>query len=137
MLERLGCDFHHLGVACRDLDAEEQSWAFLGYRRDTADFHDPRQKVSGRFLVGPGPRLELLVGTSQESPVAAMVRQGIKLYHHAYVTERFDETVGSLRSRGIKLVSGPMPAVAFDGCKIAFFMTPTMNLIEIIERKRQ
>ena len=137
MLGRLGCDFHHLGVACRELDAEERSWASLGYRSETADFHDPGQKVSGRFLVGPGPRLELLVGTSQDSPIAAMVRQGVKLYHHAYVAKRFDETVGSLRSGGTKLVSGPMPAVAFGGCRIAFFVTPTMNLIEIIERKRQ
>ena len=89
------------------------------------------------FWLDPDPALSFWLAPLKNSPIAAMVRQGVKLYHHAYVAKRFDETVGSLRSGGTKLVSGPMPAVAFGGCRIAFFVTPTMNLIEIIERKRQ
>jgi len=49
--------FHHLGVACRNLDVEEAVWVPLGYTREGDDFEDPRQQIRGRFLTGPGPRL--------------------------------------------------------------------------------
>jgi methylmalonyl-CoA/ethylmalonyl-CoA epimerase len=41
---QLGIDlrFHHLGVACRDLDLEERAWTPMGYQRERADFRDPR-----------------------------------------------------------------------------------------------
>jgi methylmalonyl-CoA/ethylmalonyl-CoA epimerase len=137
MLNQLGCDFHHLGVACRDLEQEIRLWSQLGYQQESPIFEDPVQSVRGLFLTGPGPRLELLVSLTQEGPVAQMVRRGIKIYHQGFEAPDFDDAIALLRAANYKLVKGPVPAVAFAGRRIAFFLMPNMNLIEIIESERQ
>ena len=52
--------FHHVGVACEDIEVESARWLVLGYVRDGEPFEDPRQGVRGVFLAGQSPRLELL-----------------------------------------------------------------------------
>src|SRR5690242_6335231 len=49
-LTELGVDgltFHHVGVACSTLDAEEKVFTALGYVREHPDFVDPVQGVHG------------------------------------------------------------------------------------------
>jgi methylmalonyl-CoA/ethylmalonyl-CoA epimerase len=135
MLSELGCTFHHLGVACRNLEGEAKVWTQLGYTADGPDFEDPIQMVKGRFLSGAGPRLELLIPTTPHSPVAAVLQRGEKIYHQAFIAPNLAETVDTLRRARCKLTVGPVPAVAFGGRQIAFLMTPTMNLLEFIEAK--
>ena len=125
--------FHHLGVACRDLDREFDSWERLGYRAEGGAFHDPIQKVHGRFIVGPGPRLELLAPAGPGSPVDGVLDRGGKIYHQGFEAFGFDAALADLQTSGARLVAPPAPAVAFDGRRIAFLMTNTLNLIEIIE----
>ena len=79
MLSKLGGKFHHLGVACLDLDKESKPWVTLGYRPEAPDFEDTIQQVRGRFLIGAGPRLELLVATTPTSPVTAALARGANL----------------------------------------------------------
>lgn len=136
MLQALKCTFHHLGVACRNLDQEFEVWKALGYEAEGPDFEDPVQRVRGRFLTGPGPRLELLVALTPDSPVEAMVRRGIKFYHQAFETSAFDEAVAALKQANYKLATGPVPAVAFEERRIAFFFLPQLNLIELIEGRQ-
>lgn len=133
LLEDLSCTFHHLGIACRDLDAETAPWLALGYHAEGPDFEDPIQKVRGRFLLGAGPRLELLAALTTESPIDGMLKRGTKIYHQAFVTTRFDEAVTALRASDGKLVAGPVAAEAFERRRIAFIALPNMNVIELIE----
>jgi len=132
-LDGLPLQFHHLGVACRNLDVEAAAWTILGYLPEGPDFTDPVQQVSGRFLAGPGTRLELLVAAGPKSPVPAMLARGVKIYHTAYETSAFDGALQALRARRCKLTVGPVPAIAFGGRRIAFLLLPNMNLIELIE----
>ena len=135
MLNRLNCKFHHLGLACADLDREARPWLDLGYRNEAQDFEDPIQKVRGRFLIGPGPRLELLTPLSVDSPITAMIQRGVRIYHQAFEAPTFDETIATLRAANYKLVAGPVPAVAFEDRRIAFLVVPNLNVIEIIEKR--
>ena len=135
MLDQLGCRFHHLGVACRDLAQEARTWLSLGYRADSEIFEDPIQSVRGQFLAGPGPKLELLASLTPDGPVAQMVRRGIKIYHQGFETAGFDAAIIVLRGANFKLVKGPVPSVAFATRRIAFFLMPNMSLIEIIEKE--
>jgi methylmalonyl-CoA/ethylmalonyl-CoA epimerase len=135
MLRSVGGSFHHIGIACRDLDSESSDWLAQGYEIEGPDFEDPLQLVRGRFLVGPGPRLELLVGTAPGSPVDGVIARGGKLYHQAWDVPAFDKAVDKLSSK-VRLIGGPSPAVAFGGRRIAFFLTPAMNLLELIERSQ-
>jgi len=128
----MNLNFHHIGVACRDLNSETRRLSALGYAVEGADFSDLTQGVSGRFLVGGGPRLELLVPLGQKGTLTPWLKSGVKLYHLAYETPEIEAGVAHLRSQGAKVVVPPVPAVAFGGRPISFLMLPNMLLVEII-----
>lgn len=125
--------FHHLGLACRSIEMELSAWTRVGYRAEGEIFEDPIQKIRGVFVVGCGPRLELLEPAGEGSPIAGYLSRGVKLYHQAFVAQDFDVGLASLSALGAKLVAPAQPAVAFDGRRIAFLMMAGLNLLEIIE----
>ncbi len=133
MLTTLGCTFHHLGVACRKLDTEQRYWETLGYVQEGPEFDDPVQRVRGRFLVGPGPRLELLTPTSQDSPVEGVIKRRNKIYHQAFETTDFDRALVTLEGTGARRIAEPASAVAFGGRRIVFLLLPNGHLLELIE----
>ena len=125
--------FHHIGLACTNLDAETKKLAILGYHTESDDFIDPIQGVHGRFLVGQVPRLELLVPIDKaESCLTPWLKSGTKMYHLAYETDAVEDAIEQLSTQRAKVVVHPVPAVAFDNRKIAFVMLPNMLLIELI-----
>ena len=128
--------FHHLGVACRNLDAEETVWAPLGYTREGEDFEDPRQQIRGRFLTGPGPRLELLVGTPGSTVLDPWLSRGIKIYHQAFEVADVRATIAEMMQLRARVVVEPVPAVAFGGREISFLLLANGSLVELIERAR-
>jgi len=134
-LTALALVFHHVGVACTDLDAENRRLALLGYHAEGEDFADPVQGVRGRFLVGPGPRLELLapLGASAGGILEPWLRAKTKLYHLAFTLAEIQAAIEHLVTQRCRLLTGPVPAVAFGGRPIAFLMLPNMLLIELIE----
>lgn len=125
--------FHHIGVACRDLDAETRRLSPLGYRVEGTDFFDPLQGIHGRFLVGNGPRLELIVQAANGGVLQPWLNSGVKLYHMAYETPDLELGIAYLRGQRAKLVVKPVPAIAFQNRKIAFLMMPNMLLVELID----
>ncbi|HEV8500230.1 MAG TPA: VOC family protein [Casimicrobiaceae bacterium] len=129
-------EFHHIGVACRDVDAEVERLAALGYLPEHPEFLDPVQGVRGRFMTGQSPRLELLepLHGVVDGVLAPWLNQGIKLYHLAYLTPDLAAEIERLRSGGAKLMVKPVPAVAFGGREIAFLMLANGILIELISR---
>ena len=124
---------HHLGVACRDLDLEERAWVSLGFSREGADFEDPRQQIRGRFLVGAGSRLELLVGTPGSKVLTPWLSRGIKIYHQAFEVPDLLGAMDRLRGTGARVAVEPVAAVAFGGRAISFLMLPNGSLIELIQ----
>jgi methylmalonyl-CoA/ethylmalonyl-CoA epimerase len=127
-------NFHHIGVACHDLEAETRWFAALGYHPEGHDFTDPVQGISGRFLIGGGPRLELLTPLSQNGVLAPWLKSGVKLYHLAYESPNIDADLARLRAEGAKVVVAPIPAVAYAGRKIAFLVLRNSLLMELIAR---
>jgi len=133
MLTKLGCTFHHLGVACRNLDTEQRYWEALGYTLEGEEFQDAIQRVRGRFLVGPGPRLELLMPMGPDSPVEGVIKRRHKIYHQAFETRMFDEALATLEGSGARRTAEPTNAIAFNGRRIIFLFLPNGNLLELIE----
>ncbi|MCH7344984.1 VOC family protein [Pelomonas sp. CA6] len=130
-----GWDFHHLGYACKDLDAAQRFFAAIGYTLEGAEFEDPTQGIRGRFLNGAGPRIELL----QDLPGRDTLRPwldggGSRLYHLAYEVPDMDAALAWSRAqRGLVTVQ-PVAAVAFGGRRIAFVMFRHGPMLEFIER---
>jgi methylmalonyl-CoA/ethylmalonyl-CoA epimerase len=125
--------FHHIGVACRDLNFEAEKFAILGYIPEGGIFCDPIQGVEGMFLVGGGPRLEILKPLSSKGVLTPWLKSGTKLYHLAYsVGDDMQSEIEKFRRVGAKVVVQPVNAIAFSGAKICFLMLPNMLLVELI-----
>jgi methylmalonyl-CoA/ethylmalonyl-CoA epimerase len=125
--------FHHIGVACRDLDKDAKTFALLGYSPEGDDFRDERQGIRGRFIVGPGPRLELLVALPGSTVLEPWLRKGVKYYHEAFFVPDLGRGIDELCANGGKVVVEPVPAVAFDNREIAFVMLPNVTLVELVQ----
>jgi methylmalonyl-CoA/ethylmalonyl-CoA epimerase len=130
-----GLVFHHVGVACTAIMAEERFFAMLGYRREGEIFVDPVQGIRGCFLAGQAPRVELLeplAASDTKGVLAPWLAQGVKLYHLAYLVPQLAPAIDSMRAQRAKLVVAPVPAVAFGGREIAFVMLANRLLVELI-----
>ena len=99
-----GHRFHHLGIAVRDMDGAIESYAqMLGLRLLGPPVDDPIQRVRVCFLGSDAP--------------------GEIVY----------ELVTPLVAAGCYVIAEPVPAVAFAGRRIAWLMTGTRHLIELLE----
>ena len=130
--DSLGLRFHHVGVACSDIDKENRHFSVLGYTPEGEDFVDPLQGIRGRFLGGQVPRVELLMPLEGSKVLDGWLAAKVKLYHLAYETGDINGAIERLGKLGAKTVRSPVPAVAFQGRQIAFLMLPNMLLVELI-----
>ncbi len=107
--------FHHIGVACRQIDSEQRGWMSLGYTPDSERFEDPLQGVSGVFMSGPGPRMELLENLPGSDTLNPFLDAGIKMYHNAFEVPELERAVTLLQNQRARILSPPKPAVALEG----------------------
>jgi methylmalonyl-CoA/ethylmalonyl-CoA epimerase len=126
--------FHHLGWACKDLATETAVLAALGYSPEGPVFTDEHQGVSGRFLVGTGPRIELLTNLPGSSVLTPWLSRGVKVYHQAYVVEDLEPAISSMQNQRARLMKPPAPAPAFDDRRVCFVVLPPDILVELVER---
>jgi methylmalonyl-CoA/ethylmalonyl-CoA epimerase len=130
--------FSHVGVAVPNL---EQALAvyhrIFGYTVRSGPFVDPIQKASVCFMAtsqdGDVP-IELVAPTGDDSPVNKLLAKGVGMYQLCYEVDDIGEALKHVRSQGRLVVSEPVPGVAFEGRRIAWFYTPTRQLTELVER---
>jgi methylmalonyl-CoA/ethylmalonyl-CoA epimerase len=128
--------FHHVGVAVRDLETANQILENLfGYKLISGPFDDPIQKVSVSFLSrGEGdPVIELVAPLGPDSPVRRTLEKGGGTYHVCYEVQDINAAIAHLVDQGSFLLSGPVPAVAFEGKEIAWLMTGAKLLVELVQ----
>jgi len=126
--------FHHVGVASRDLPADVEAFRLLGYEPEGDEFVDHGQGIAGRFLVGTGPRIEVLEALPGSIILDPWLDKGVKFYHQAFEVDALDDALATLRDVGARVVSPPAPAVAFGGRPIAFILLRNMVMVELIQR---
>lgn len=131
---QLGFDFHHVGIACGDPDIDERAFAALGYARERDECVDTIQRVRARFLVGPGPRIELVCDLEPGGRISELAKRGVKMYHVAYEVDDLDDAERRLAEQGAKQVVGRAPGAAFGMRMICFYALPNVALIELIAR---
>lgn len=126
--------FHHIGIACRDIDKTREFYLGLGYTASPV-VDDPLQHVRICFLDKEGaPRLELLQPLDDQSPVArTLATAGVTPYHFCYEVRNIDKAIAALRTKRFLLVSGPVPACALGDRRIAFLYNKNNGLIELVE----
>ena len=127
--------FHHVGMACRNINAELPELALLGYHPEGSQVQDPIQQVFIQFVTGGGPRLELIQPANPLSPVNGVLKRGSKFYHLAYEVDQFEIAIDQFKSKAFFPVAPPAPAIAFGMRRIVFLTSETFTLIELIEAK--
>jgi methylmalonyl-CoA/ethylmalonyl-CoA epimerase len=130
---------HHLGYVLSDISA-----ALPGFQRslsaswDGQIFFDPHQRVRVTFLStrAGDAQIELIEPAGGHSPVLRFLSErGGGLHHVCYEIADLDGELSSFRERGALIVKRPRPAVAFQGRRIAWVLTPEKLLIELLEEK--
>jgi methylmalonyl-CoA/ethylmalonyl-CoA epimerase len=94
---------------------------------------DPIQKVTVAFLDLHGLTIELIVPAVENSPISRQARKGVKLLHLCYRVPNLECAIAAALDVGLLLIAPPVPAVAFQGRKIAWLFSDTMGLFELVE----
>src|SRR5580704_125151 len=113
---------HHIGYVVSSIAAVGARFAkSVAATWDGRIIHDPLQKV----LVEP---------SGEDSPVLAFLSRGGGLHHLCYEVDDLDLHLRQMRTQGSVPARPPLPAVAFDGRRIAWMLTPDRLLLEFLER---
>jgi methylmalonyl-CoA/ethylmalonyl-CoA epimerase len=128
--------FHHVGIAVRDLQEAIPNYKNLfGYEIVSGPFDDPIQKVSVCFLSrGEGDAtIELVAPLGPNSPIDGTLKKGGGTYHFCYQVDDIAAAIRHFTEHGSMLLSGPVPAVAFEMREIAWLMTEAYLLVEVVQ----
>jgi methylmalonyl-CoA/ethylmalonyl-CoA epimerase len=131
-----GLTFHHVGVAVHQMQSAIESYKKLfGYELTSGPFDDPIQGVTVCFLsLGPGDTtIELVAPLASPSPIDRVLKKGGGTYHVCYEVADLDAALAYLTGNDCVQISDPAPAVAFEMRKIAWLMTDTGLLVELIQ----
>ena len=129
---------HHVGYVVRSIKEVADRFAqSVAASWDQKIFQDPLQDAKVAFLAGiiqEFPLVELVEPVSEGSPVANFLKRGGGLHHLCYEVESLDKQLEFSRTIGGKIVRPPLPAVAFDGRRIAWVYTKDRLLLEYLDR---
>ena len=128
---------HHVGFVVASIDRDIVGFqSSLSATWDGVIFHDPQQKVRVTFLSTGNPhdaQIELVEPAAEDSPVTKFVQKGGGLHHLCYEVRDLDKALGRARAQKATVVRRPKPAVAFQGRRIAWIVTPQNLLVELLE----
>lgn len=127
---------HHIGlVVDRIEDRLSRFTDDLGLAQISDVVIDPAQESRLVLLADDSGavRIELIEPTSETSPVASSAAKGGGLAHVCYEAADLDAEIARLVDRGALLVREPLPAVLFDGRRVAFLFLRGHGVIELLE----
>lgn len=135
--ERFGFRLRHVGVAVPQLEPAARTLeALFGYRLVSGPFADPIQRVIVSFLqqgTADAAEIELIAPLTEDAPIQAMLAKGTGAYHFCFETTDLEGALLHVREQGCVILSGPSPAMAFGGRRIAWVYAPTRQLFELVE----
>lgn len=109
-----------IGVRRIAVDGERYC-AALGIGPMTEPVVDPEQRVAVAFVeLAPGVLVELVEPAAEPCPIDSVLARGGGLYHVCYEVDDIGAAIGGVEAQGGMLISGPVPASAFEGRSIAF-----------------
>lgn len=128
----------HIGYVVADIERYLKDFAIPLFEPEavSAIVEDPLQRVRVAFMtLQGGARIELIEPAGDTSPVSSFLKQKRGgLYHLCYAVTDLEREIARFRARGCFLISGPTPATAFNGRRVAFFGTRQNDIVELVER---
>jgi len=77
--------------------------------------------------------MELVAPLGPNSPINGRLRMGAGVYHVCYQVPNIQSAITHLREQNSLLLSEPQPAVAFGMREIAWLLTETDMLVELLQ----
>jgi methylmalonyl-CoA/ethylmalonyl-CoA epimerase len=131
-------ELDHLGLIVPDIATGRTFLeTALGITHWTPIIEDPTLGVLVQFGSTPSRQLtyELIAPLGPASPVANALRSGKHILNHlAYLTPNLEASGLHLREAGCHPTGDPQPALAYEGRRIQFWMSPLRFVIELIEK---
>lgn len=127
-------EFHHIGVACLDIEKTAGMYVEAGYGR-TETIIDPLQNVNVCVLTKEGmPKIELLSPVDDNSPICKILQKssGATPYHICYAIQDMEQALSDLRKLRFIPTSKPKMSNVF-GDPVCFLFHKDIGLIEIIQ----
>ncbi len=128
----------HIGIAVKSLE-EAKKFYENAFGLDPSPVESvPSQMVTLIFFQAGDTRIELLEGTSHESPISKFIdKKGEGIHHICYEVDNLRETLSKLQELGIKLIDKE-PRTGAHGKLIAFLNPKSTGgtLIELTEKDK-
>lgn len=126
----------HIGIAVSDLDEALKFWEdAIGVKCHGIE-EVAEQKVKTAFLPIKDTEIELLAGTSEDSPVTKFIeKKGEGIQHIAIRVDDLVATLEELKGKGVRLID-EKPRIGAGGAKIAFVHPKSSRgvLLELCQR---
>lgn len=110
----------HIGIAVRDLDETAKFYRdVLGMELQGID-EVKNQKVKVAFFKIGETNIELVMPTSEDSPVAKYLeKKGEGIHHICYATDNIEAEIQTMKAHGARMIDeSPRPGA--HGAKVAF-----------------
>ncbi len=127
---------HHVGVLVPDIAAGSKTYQEqLGYGAESEITFDPLQQAYLQMLRDDnGTFVELIQPADEKSKLHNLLqKRGSGPVHLCYSVNDIDQKVAQLRQSGFLPILPPTPAELFSGKRVAFFLSSTQEIIELVE----
>lgn len=128
--------FDHVGIVVSSMAAgRDHLSALLGMTRWSKEFADPGIGVYVQFGLDPsGICYEIVAPMREDSPVTRALNARDRILNHvAYLVADLEAEAARVRKIRCMPAAPPMPAVAYGGRRVQFFVSPLYFIIELIE----
>ena len=133
-LELKTFEFHHIGIATKDIEKEFKNFVMLGYTKESYFDGDKNQGVKGLFITAKKqPKLELLENLKDSTTLDYWLKQGIKMYHFGYIVSDIEKAFDIFTTKLRAKVVSPMKVSQYFGKRICFLILNNMFMVELIE----
>ena len=126
----------HIGIAVNSIDEAMKFWeGALGVKCHGVE-EVAEQKVKTAFLPIDDSEIELLEGTSEDSPVSKFIaKNGQGIQHIAIRVADIEAALAELKEKGVRLIDDK-PRIGAGGAKIAFLHPKATGgvLLELCQR---
>lgn len=126
----------HIGIAVNSIDEAMKFWeGALGVKCHGVE-EVAEQKVKTAFLPIDDSEIELLEGTSEDSPVSKFIaKNGQGIQHIAIRVADIEAALAELKEKGVRLID-EKPRIGAGGAKIAFLHPKVTGgvLLELCQR---
>ncbi len=126
-------EFHHIGVATKEIKSEMDVYKLLGYVREGKIFEDTQQGIRGQFMISKNqPRIELLENLTDSHTLDIHLEKKNHLYHFAYTVSDIEKAVEIFTRCHARILSPMKESVYFEK-RICFLVLKNMFMIELVE----